>query len=219
MVRVFHPEGIPGIGAYFYNALSGTQIFERHYDLVAHEVLARCPAGRLLDVGTGPARLLIALHRLAPDLQLIGIDVSQAMVDRANENLKAAGLAGVVEMRRAEARRLPFEDNAFDAVVTTGSMHHWKDPQACLAEAYRVLKPGGVALLYDLVANTPNDVRARMAGQFGRLRVFLFWLHSFEEPFYSHEAMRELAGAASFAEIDAKWVGLLYGVAARKPVA
>jgi SAM-dependent methyltransferase len=63
-------------------------------------------------------------------------------------------------------------------VVSTGSLHHWKAPLACLKEAYRILKPGSYALIYDLVRNMPEDVEKKIKAEFGRFRFALLWLHS-----------------------------------------
>jgi ubiquinone/menaquinone biosynthesis C-methylase UbiE len=217
LLKVFHPEAIPALGTYFYNAISGTTMFQRNYDHVARDILAYCPDGKILDIGTGPARLLIALHRHRPQLQLVGIDASAAMVERARDNIGAAGLLGEIEVKQAKAKSLPFEDCSFDGVVSTGSIHHWKEPRACIAEIYRVLKGESYALLYDVVSDTPKDVIAASAVNFGRFRVLLLWLHSFEEPFYSQEALEELAVSTSFCDTKTRWVGVLCCLTMRKP--
>jgi len=225
LIKKLHPEGIPAGAARVYNALSGTSIFLRHYDLVAQDVVKFCSAGKLLDIGTGPGRLLIGLHRLAPNLELVGVDISEAMVAKAKENLAAAGLSDAVKVQQAGAKQLPFEDNHFDIVVSSASLHHWKEPKECLAEIRRVLKPGGVALLYDLVKDTPKEVLAECGAEFGKFRMFLLWLHSFEEPFYNSDAMIKLADPAQsalseaegFENIRTGWVGLLCCLTLRKP--
>jgi SAM-dependent methyltransferase len=56
-----------------------------------------------------------------------------------------------VEFRVGDVASLPFADASFDAVVSTFSLHHWPDPAKGLEEIYRVLRPGGVARIYDVV--------------------------------------------------------------------
>jgi ubiquinone/menaquinone biosynthesis C-methylase UbiE len=209
LVRKLHPEGIPAGASRIYNALSGTSIFLRHYDLVAEDVVKFCSSGRLLDIGTGPARLLIPLHSLAQQLQLVGVDISEAMVAQGVKNIAAAGLSDVIEVRQGGANHLPFEDNSFDIIISSASLHHWKQPQECLSEIHRVLKPGGIVLLYDLIKNTPKEVLAESRKQYGSYRIFLLWLHSFEEPFYNVAEMESLADPTRFENIRARWVGLL----------
>jgi SAM-dependent methyltransferase len=218
VLKRFHPEGIPGIATHIYNAVSKTRIFQRNYDLVAQDVLAHSPGGAILDVGTGPGWLLVALYRRSSELELLGIDISSAMVQRAGENLHRVGLSEAVEVQQADAGHLPFEDGRFDVVVSTGSIHHWKDPRSSLGEIFRVLKPGGYALLYDIVSDTPRDVLRENAKEFGRLRTLLLWLHSYEEPFYSEEALQSLAPRSPFQGGTTRFVGVLCCLTMQKGV-
>ena len=209
MLKVFHPEGIPWPGTVFYNAASGTGVFQRQYELVARDIAGYCAQGDLLDIGTGPGWLLAKLRERAPGLRLTGLDVSPSMVARAQKNMVNASLASVVEIRQGEASHLPFDDCSFDIVVSTGSIHHWKNPTAGLNEVHRVLRDDRYALMYDIVSDTPASVLANMAREFGRLRMMLLWLHAFEEPFYSQENFASLASPTLFREGRIGFVGVL----------
>jgi ubiquinone/menaquinone biosynthesis C-methylase UbiE len=208
-LKLFHPEGIPWPGSVIYNAISSAAIFQRHYELVARDILSYCAQGSLLDIGTGPAWLLLKLHQHSPAMRLVGIDSSPAMVAKARKNILGAGLSDVIEIREGNASQIPFADRAFDIVVSTGSIHHWKHPIAALNDVYRVLKPGGYALMYDLVTDTPAAILNEMAHQFGRLKMTLFWLHGFEEPFYSRQNYESLTHPTLFKEGRTQFVGLL----------
>ena len=59
LMKLVHPEGIPWPGSVLYNAISSSAIFQRHYELAARDILSHCSQGTLLDIGTGPARLLM----------------------------------------------------------------------------------------------------------------------------------------------------------------
>jgi ubiquinone/menaquinone biosynthesis C-methylase UbiE len=120
-----------------------------------------------------------------------------------------AGLAGKIEIKEGNASHLPFADNTFDTVVSTGSIHHWKDPVDALNEIYRVLKKGGIALLYDIMSDTPQPVLKETARRYGRLKTMLFWFHAFEEPFYSRKAFAQLARPSLFKQGRTRFVGLL----------
>jgi ubiquinone/menaquinone biosynthesis C-methylase UbiE len=209
LLKRFHPEGIPWPGTVFYNAMSATRIFQHHYELIARDIVSVCPGGRILDIGTGPGGLPVELHRLAPHLRITGLDVSRSMVDKARSNILKAGYAGSIEVMEGDASVLPFGDNEFDAVVSTGSIHHWKEPVACLDEVYRVLRPAGHALVYDLVSDTPKQVLGEAAREFGKFRVLLLWLHNFEEPFLSVHAFERLAAASRFKEGHTSFVGVM----------
>jgi ubiquinone/menaquinone biosynthesis C-methylase UbiE len=209
LIKIFHPEGIPWIGTVFYNALAGTSLFQRYYDVVAQDILSYGPKGRILDIGTGPGWLLVKLHQHAPRLQITGLDTSAAMVAKARKNMALVGLAGKIEIKEGNASHLPFADNSFETIVSTGSIHHWKDPIDGLNEIYRVLKKGGRALIYDIMSDTPQPVLKDVAREYGRLKTMLFWLHAFEEPFYSRNAFEQLAQPSLFKQGRTRFVGLL----------
>jgi len=133
------------------------------YRRLAADVAAAAPHGAaVLDVGTGPAILLVELARLRPDLRLTGVDPSADMVATAERNLSRwAPDASAV---RGDAERLPFPDGAFDLVVTSFSLHHWADVTAAGAELARVLRPGGRVLVYDFRYAPFEELTAATAG-------------------------------------------------------
>ncbi|MFN8397470.1 MAG: methyltransferase domain-containing protein [Bacteroidia bacterium] len=98
-------------------------------------LLSPISEGRYLDIGCGTGNYTIALQGMG--LDLTGIDPSREMLAKAREKAPAAKwLEGVAE-------RLPFEDGSFDGVLATLTLHHWSDMAAGIAEAARVLRPGG----------------------------------------------------------------------------
>ena len=135
--------------AAMYDALVAS-VLEGFYARVASEVAAAYPGGKVLEVGSGPGRLGVRLAREAPGMTLTGVDISDAMVERAARRAAGAGLSERVRFEVGDVGALPFADQEFDGVVSTLSLHHWPDPASGLAEIYRVLKPGGEARIYDL---------------------------------------------------------------------
>ena len=208
LLKRIEPEGIPWPMSLLYNHLSGSSIFLGHYEMVAKDVRGLCSSGRILDIGTGPGRLLLSLGRLDKKLKLYGADISTAMIEKARENCLAAGAADI-DLKVADAASLPYPDEFFDAVVSTGSLHHWKDPASGLNEVHRVLRPGGHALIYDLVKKMPPDVIGRVKQDFGTFRFILLFLHSFEEPFYSPAEMEALAEKTLFKTGLTRFAGAL----------
>ena len=209
LLKRLHPEGIPWPASVAYNALSSTKIFLRHYELVAHDIASYGPVQRLLDIGTGSGQLLLALSKTLPNSELVGVDISSAMIAQAQRNVKAHGTGNHIEVQVAGANALPFPDEAFDRVVSTGSLHHWNNPVNALSESHRVLKVGGYALMYDLVRNMPKTVCEDVRGHFGRFRLALLWIHSFEEPFRTVEEMDALGGQTDFTVEGTKFIGAL----------
>ena len=223
LLKIVHPEAMRGVGAAFYNKISSSAVFQRHYELVASDILSYCSAqhpfreqGALLDVGTGPAYLLLKIHQKSPNMRLAGIDPSPAMLAKGRQNVSAAGLDEVIELKDGGATNMPFPDESFDIVVSTASIHHWKEPTAGINEIYRVLEKGGYALLYDVVSDTPKEILEQFSREIGRLRTFLFWLHGFEEPFYDRLNFTSLAQPTLFKQVQTRFVGLLYCLILKK---
>ncbi|MBM0232580.1 class I SAM-dependent methyltransferase [Micromonospora sp. STR1_7] len=130
-----------------YDRLSG-RMLAGLYDRVARDVCA-VASGPVLDVGTGPARLLRTVASRRPDLHLTGVDVSPQMVAVARQRVTEAGLTDRVTVDVADATALPYPDGSFAVVVSTLSLHHWPVPVAAVSELLRVLRPGGRLLIYD----------------------------------------------------------------------
>lgn len=99
----------------------------------------------VLDVGCGTGRLLRSVHERWPDADLMGIDPTPGMVERARQLTPAA----TFEVSFAEA--LPVSDASVDVVVSTFAFHHWSDQGAGLREVARVLRPKGYFFLADAV--------------------------------------------------------------------
>lgn len=218
-LKFLHPEGIPWPGTFFYNAISSTHLFQRHYEWVAKDIVRYCEKGSLLDIGTGTGWLLLKLHQISPKMRLVGLDVSSSMVAQGRKNMARAGLADLIDIREGNASDIPFPDECFDIVVSTGSIHHWKEPEAGLNEVYRVLKDRGYALMYDVVSDTPEMILEEIRREFGRLRTMIFWLHGFEEPFYTRKDFEALARSTLFKEGRSRFVGLLCCLTLRKKLA
>ena len=208
LMKLIHPEGIPWPGSVLYNALSSTTIFMKHYEFAAEDILSHCSQGTLLDIGTGPARLLLKLHQQSPGIRLVGIDSSAAMIKQAKQNIAEAGMSEFIEVKEGSASHIPFPDQSFDIVVSTVSMHHWKQPEACLNEIYRVLKDNSFALIYDIVSDTPKSTMDEIKREFGRLKATMFWLHNFEEPFYTRQNFEAIAQSSLFGKGRTQFLGL-----------
>jgi ubiquinone/menaquinone biosynthesis C-methylase UbiE len=111
--------------------------------------------GDVLEVAVGTGR---NLPHYPPAVSLTGVDLSPAML--AIARTRAAGLRREVDLREADAQRLPMPDRSFDTVVCTLSLCAVPDHRAALAEMARVLRPGGRLLLLDHVASTWWPLRA-----------------------------------------------------------
>ena len=106
---------------------------------------------RVLDLGAGTARIPIELGRRPIFARMMLTDASEPMLARAKKNVFAAGLQGGVRLREARAEALPFEAEQYHAVISNSLLHHLIRPAEALREAVRVLKPGGLLFMRDLV--------------------------------------------------------------------
>jgi len=102
--------------------------------------------GICVDVGGGCGMLAMALARIT-DLTVYVLDLDPYAVRLCNVLVDEAGLTGRVRAVEGDAQNMPFRDNFADLVVSRGSIFFWPDQFAGLKEAYRILKPGGIAYL------------------------------------------------------------------------
>jgi ubiquinone/menaquinone biosynthesis C-methylase UbiE len=117
-----------------------------------------CFKGCILDLGTGTAQIPIELCRQHPRARVLAIDVARHMLLLAQKNIEQAGLADRIRVECVDAKRLPYADGAFDTVASNSIVHHIPEPGQALAEAWRVLAPGGLIFIRDLVR--PDDEAA-----------------------------------------------------------
>jgi ubiquinone/menaquinone biosynthesis C-methylase UbiE len=133
-----------------YDRISTMPQFELIRRSFVNKLKKHAGQGTIADVGCGPGYLLQAIAEEFPNNNLIGVDISKEMVERARANLASTGHGGRAEFRQGSADKLPFNDDTQDFVVSTLSLHHWADPQASFDEIHRVLKPGGQMLILDI---------------------------------------------------------------------
>ncbi|MBO3676495.1 methyltransferase domain-containing protein [Streptomyces sp. NEAU-YJ-81] len=116
----------------------------------------------VLDLGCGVG---------GPGLQIVertgarvtGISISEEQIKAANKNAADAGFADRAVFRHANAMRLPFEDETFDAVMALESMVHMPDREQVLSEVYRVLRPGGRLVLTEFFERGPRKAERNPA--------------------------------------------------------
>ena len=111
----------------------------------------------VLDVGSGTAQIPIELARRVDSVTVTAIDAAGAMIDLARRNVAAAGLDGRITTQLVNARRLPYPDGSFPAVISNSIVHHISEPLAVIAEIVRVTGRGGVIFVRDLARPTDAD--------------------------------------------------------------
>lgn len=122
------------------------QVFKRgrHAAIVAAERVG----GRILEVGVGTG---ISLPHYARTSRIVGVDISEPMLEKARERVKQLRLTNVEQLLVMDAARLDFPNSSFDVIVAQYVITTVPNPEATLDEFARVLKPGGEIILVSRV--------------------------------------------------------------------
>jgi SAM-dependent methyltransferase len=143
--------------------------------------------GRLLDVGCGDGSRLARLRREGWDVQGLDVDPVSARVARERYGL---------DVHLGPLETAPYEQDSFDAIISSHVIEHVHEPLVVLQQAHRLLKPGG-----QLVAVTPN------VASLGHARYLEHWL-GLDPPRHLHlfspASLGALARAAGFAQVDVR---------------
>ncbi len=109
-------------------------------------------AEQILDAGCGAGHTALAFAPFVA--HVVAFDLTSAMLEQVERLSRERGINNVIT-RQGDVEQLPFDDGSFDCVVSRYSAHHWPHPANALSEFKRVLKPGGLFILSDIVA--PDD--------------------------------------------------------------
>ena len=151
------------------------------------------PGETVLDLGSGGGiDVLLSARRVGPTGKAYGLDMTDEMLALANENKRKSGLANV-EFLKGEIERIPLPDNSVDVVISNCVINLSADKDRVLAEAFRVLKPGGRFAVSDVVTKgeVPAEVRKSVLAWVGCIAGAL-----------EQDEYRAKLQAAGFAQID-----------------
>lgn len=142
--------------AEIWDSIRSLHVAESEVEGAIGRALADRPLGRLVDIGTGTGRML-ELFGPAAD-QAIGIDRSSEMLRLARAKLEAAGIA--TSLRQGDMYALPLGDGSADTIIIHQVLHYAHSPATAIAEAARVLGPGGTLLVVDFAAHEREELRS-----------------------------------------------------------
>lgn len=164
--------------------------------------------GAVLDLGTGPADIPIRLLGRRPDLRVVAVDASPAMLGHGLAASRAAGLQRRLELVVSDATGLPWADGHFEAICSNSLLHHVDEPLAMWAEVRRVAAEGATIFFRDLAR--PADEQAarsiveRYAGSESALLQEEYYRSLLAA--YTPEEVRDQLAAVGLAGLDVRMV-------------
>lgn len=176
----------------------------------------------ILDVATGTGDFAIEARKLNPD-KIIGIDISDGMLEVGREKLKKKGLDQLITLQNGDSENIDLEDNSIDAIIVAFGVRNFEDLEKGLSEFYRVLKPGGVAVVLEF----------SKPGKFPMKQLFNFYFKyilpiigrsiSKDQSAYTYlpESVQRFPEGKAFTDIlenlnfkEVKWKPLTFGISA-----
>lgn len=174
----------------------------------------------ILDVATGTGDFAIEARKLHPE-KIIGIDISEGMLDVGREKLKKKGLDQLITLQSGDSEDIQLEDNSIDAIIVAFGVRNFEDLEKGLSEFYRVLRPGGVAVILEF----------SKPGKFPMKQLFNFYFKyilpiigrsvSKDQSAYTYlpESVQKFPEGKAFTEIlqklnfkEVKWKPLTFGI-------
>src|ERR1700756_691910 len=145
-IKGYRGMGMEGAVARWYDRTTRKDA-ERFRTLAAQLRTVPPHGGDMLEVAPGPGYLAIEMAK-AGAYRVTGLDVSRTMVELARRNAAEAEVQ--VDFRQGNASAMPFADDSFVLLACSAAFKNFSEPHKALEEMYRVLRPGGTALVLDL---------------------------------------------------------------------
>jgi ubiquinone/menaquinone biosynthesis C-methylase UbiE len=162
------------------------------------ELAGGVAAVRAVDLGTGPADIVIRVARARPGWNIDAVDGAAAMIEIANRAVAAAGVSTRIRLHLADAKHTGLAAGGYDVVFSNSLLHHLPDPLPWWREIRRLGRPGGVIFIRDLFRPaSPDAARAivqQHAGGESELLREEFW-RSLLAAFTLEEVREQLAAA------------------------
>lgn len=151
--RVLEPEIMDTVEeAVDYNSMDHSEVNKLFVqELFAFAAEHNFEINHTLDLGTGTALIPIALCQAHSTASVVAVDMAGEMLKLARQNVQTSELNDRIELQLLDAKDLPFEDGQFDCLISNSIIHHIPEPKACVAEMVRVVEPGGVIFVRDLM--------------------------------------------------------------------
>jgi ubiquinone/menaquinone biosynthesis C-methylase UbiE len=124
-------------------------------------------AVKILDVGTGTARIPILMCQQRSQYLITGVDLAQSMLILGQRNVEEANLAQRIRLERVDSKRMPYPDLEYDMVISNSLVHHLPDPLSFFGEVKRLIRPDGAILIRDLIRPESDRIVDELVAKFG----------------------------------------------------
>jgi ubiquinone/menaquinone biosynthesis C-methylase UbiE len=150
-----HYINMPFFAARLYDNLTSVKGVNKGFEEIASFVDKNLKQGKLLDIGTGPGRLLFEINKKNPEIELYGLDISSSMIEVAKQNL--SNVKNVC-LKVGNILKTEFQTGYFDCIVSSGSFYNWDNPIGGLNEVYRILKPDCIAYIFESFKDFDQEI-------------------------------------------------------------
>lgn len=113
----------------------------------------------VLDIATGTADMAIMACKLLKPAKVVGIDISQQMLEEGRKKVEKEGLGDKIHLQNGDSETIKFADNTFDAVMAAFGVRNFENLEKGLSEMLRVLKPGGQLVILEFSKPKQTAVR------------------------------------------------------------
>jgi len=197
-------EGVEGYFATKYAEFArNSEEMQNEYRRLAEKVVSLFEGGKLLEIGPGPAYVSIEIAKRLPKVEIIGLEISDTMIEIAKKNAKEHEVSEKITLKKGDASKMPLEDSEFDFVITSGSLHHWKKPIEVINEISRLLKPGCKAFISDLRKDAPERNIKEFANKIDSKLMRWGLMHSFREG-YTAKQIENMIKTTNFQKAQIK---------------
>ncbi len=177
---------------------------------------------QILDVATGTADFAVECSKLKPQ-KIIGIDISEGMMQFGREKLKKLKLDQLIELKQGDAETVDFADNSFDAIVVGFGVRNFENLEKGLKNLFRILKPGGSLIILEFSYPRKFPVKQFYTFYFSFVTPTIGKLFSKDSRAYSYlpESVKAFPDNEKFVEIlnscgykNSNFKSLSFGIAA-----
>ena len=204
-VKAYKGIGMEGFTAKWYASLTHKSLGE--FKALARRVAEQISTGsQVLEVAPGPGYFAIELAKLG-GYQVTGLDISRTFVQIARRNARQAGVD--VDFQQGNAASMPFEGKSFDFLLCRAAFKNFTQPVRALQDMYRVLKPGGRALIIDLRRDASREsvseaVEEMRLGRVNTVITKLTFRYMLLKRAYTRSEFEQFLSQTKFGHIDIK---------------